>query len=235
MSTTGPQVVLNVQALLQESSPDDPVVPVDIYPPIINRMVSMLAGPEHLNIGSAWVSPILTLVAGTDEYELQTGVEYEQVLSLCYATDRVPLRKESLDTVSLLWTGTTKAQGRPRFMCLRPEPDQHIKVMVWPCPTAGEAVNGLVTLAPTPWVSTATAPSIPFSARATMALELLVASAIGKTLGTDKATALGLNPACFDGWKAEALELVRQERLSVIRLKRSYGANNCDWVQAWSC
>jgi hypothetical protein len=99
-------------------------------------------------------------------------------------------------------------------------------------PVVAEAVNGLVTVVPSVWEDKETPPVIPFSTRATRALELLTAASVGRAMGASTLTSLNLNPSVFKEWEAEAHELVRQERLSIIRLKRS---NNVNWVQEWAC
>jgi hypothetical protein len=238
MPTTGEAVQQAVLSILQEPSPENPISSLQAIRREINEVSSLLCTKDYLGLGEAWVRPLFSLVAGDDEYLLPFagGVEYEQVLDLRYDSDNVELVRCSYEHISAHRTGTPLASGRPTHLCLREGAvNREVTILVYPVPLAAEAVNGLVSLTPVPWEDgDDTAPAIPFSKRSSMALAKLVAANIAKTLGREKLTALDLAPNCWDGWIASAMEMVRTERLRIIRLKRSHGARNYAWVSRWA-
>jgi hypothetical protein len=237
MPTTGDVVLKEVLRVLQDPNPDNPVSPVDAIQREINEIASLLCSKDHLGLGEAWVRPLFSLAVGDDEYTLPfaSGTEYEQVIDLRYDSDNVELVRCSYEHIAAHRVGSPLAVGRPTHVCLREGAvNREVTMLVYPVPTTAEAVNGLVSLTPVPWEVNMEAPAIPFSKRATLALVKLVAASIGKTLGSEKLIALDLSPNCFSGWQSSAMELVRLERLRIIRLKRSHGARNYAWVREWT-
>lgn len=243
MSTNGNAVVEQVRRILNDPDNGRPVVDTDPIRQAVVRQVALVA--KELGVGAIWVPSILTLVPGTIDYTFPTSftdkdgnahsaVEIQTVVDLVYQRDRLPIPRRAYDEIQAL-RAVTVTQGRAVMACILPDPTGGLKVYLSSNPLTSEALDAFVTIVPTTWnVSDATPPTIPFSQTASRALELLVAAAVGITLGPEKLTALALNEDTFAAWKAEAMELIRQERLTVIRLKRARGPLSFAWVTAWS-
>ena len=238
MSTDGAKVVTEVRRIMGDPDDGRPQIDTDQIAQAVVRQVGLIA--SEVGLGATWVPSIITLVPGTIDYDFPTtigsasDVEYQTIIDLVYQRDRLPLPRRSYDEIQAL-RAVVVTQGRPVMCCLLPDATQKLRMYLSSNPQVAENLDAFVTLVPTTWnVTDATPPTIPFSERCSRALELRVAAVVGKTLGDEVLTALTLNASTFDAWMAEAAEMIRQERLTVIRLKRARGPLSFAWVTAWS-
>lgn len=231
MAGTGPEVVAEVRRIMRDRAAD-PVVPEDDIRQAVNRCVSLMAA--KLGVGTAWVSPALTLTTLTRDYALPTtdGIEYQSLLELVYTSDRQPLVKVDREIVDACRVGESVSHGRSLVYSVTLSPTQEVEVNLPYLPQSAETVDALVSVVPATWpIGPATAPAIPFSQRALRALELFVAHRVFKSASDDTVVQLDLSPKSADEWFAEAEALQREEALTVIRFKRARGARA--WWPAW--
>jgi hypothetical protein len=230
---SGDLVRAEIYTLLGITNTADPMIPLDTARQGINRTVALVA--KELGLGPAWITSAISLTTALRDYTLPGTVEYEQVLQMIYSTDKQPLRKVPLDEILAARGGSGSSSGRQFAYALTPTSTQTVTVSFAYLPNAAETIDVLATTMPVPWPKgSAAAPTIPFSTTALRSLELLGACDLGGSLGPDKMNALDLNPKTFDGWRATAMELIRQERLTIIRLKRANGPTNYAWFSSWS-
>jgi hypothetical protein len=231
---SGDLVRAEVYGLLGITSGASTIVTPDTVRRAINRQVAVIA--KNIGLGPAWISPAFTTTLVDLDYVFPSGsgVEYEQVLQLVYAADDWPLVKVSMDEITSARAGSTQSHGRQYEYALDVSAAQVVGIHFSRLPNAVEVVKAYVSTMPVPWpAGSAAPPTIPFSTTALRALELLSAEEIGRTLGEDRINALDLNPRAFDSWHVLAVELMGQEELSVIRLKRARGPYNYRWFMDW--
>lgn len=231
MAGSGDIVRGEVYTLLGISNTADPLVPADTVRQAINRTVALVA--KKLGLGPAWVSPAITTATNTRDYTLTGTVEYEQVIRLVYVTDDQPLEKVSAERIARARAGST-GSGRQFEYAMDRGSTGLVNVYFGHLPAVVEQIKAYVTTMPVPWpAGSATPPTIPFSTTALRVVELLTAEDLGRALGPDKMTALDLSPKVFDGWHATAVELLSEERLTIIRFKQASGPYNYAWFTAW--
>lgn len=231
MSTDGRAIMEGVRRTLGDPDTGRVVVENDELQQAIARHVPLIA--KELGLGQAWVTGIVSLIPGTIDYTLSGTDEYEQISEIVYHNDRVPLPIRSLPEVTSRRSGAL-AVGRPSMCALRPDTTQGVTLAVDTNPQVAETLDALVTLVPAVWeIGDTTPPTIPFSTTAARALELRVASSLAATMGPEKRNALALDKDDSKVWASEAAELIRQERLTVIRWKRSHGPMNHAWFRIW--
>lgn len=233
MSTTGDVVRNEVYVLLGVTNMVDPqVIDSDGIRKAITNNVAVIA--KEIGLGPAWLTPGISLVTNAMDYTLPAGVEYDQVLSLVYTTDKWPLQKVSRDEILNLRAGVQNSTGRRFEYAMYPDASGLVQVMFGRFPQKAEGIDVLASTVPVPWnAGDAVVPNIPFSTTAVRALEYLAAAEYGAAFGPDRIVALNINPNVFKTWQDKAMELIRQERLTVIRLKRSNGPMNYTWYSAW--
>jgi len=232
MAGAGNTVVTAARALVGDNNAARPVIAQDDFRRAVNRQVAFVA--KKLGLGPAWDEDAITLTTADYDYTLPTSVEYNQVIALAYASDRRPLDKRSPEEIRELRSGTVSAHGRSYLYAMDFDSSGRAVVMLPYLPNHAETLDAYVSTMPAQWAAgPGTPPSIPFSETALRALELLVAAAVVKPLGSDKMTALDLSAKAADDWISEAMELLREERLTVIRMKRARGPRNYAWFRAW--
>ena len=233
MSTDGLSVVNNARVILGDPDNGAPVFTTPEMRMALNSEQAIMATPDVLGLGSAWSLASITLVPGTLDYTLPGTADYAQVLTVRYSSDSLPLRQRSLEEIETRRSGAI-AQGRPTIYALRPTSTGTVVLMVDTDPKSGETLDLLVTTVPARWVATdATAPTIYFSQKGALALELRTAAAMVEAAGPEKLNALALGATDAKAWRAKSGELERLERLAIIRLKRSLGALNSAWFIQW--
>lgn len=228
MSTSADSILAEVYRILQDTVEGRHVVKEDAIQQAYNRQVSLVA--SDLGLAPAWDVDAISVVAGTSDYSLPSSVEYGSVLRLRYVSDLRQLRRVSMERILTLRDGGLPA-GRAYEYCLVPKDDGGVAVWLSTEPSDDETIEALVSSVPSAWSpDDATAPTVPFSRGAVRALELLIAAAVGVTLDEERMVALSLNPASFADWRTEAMRLIAQEKLKLIRLKRAGGATVlADW------
>jgi hypothetical protein len=247
MSTDGNKVVEQVRRMFGDPDTGRQNISTDMIQQAVVRWVAFCAA--EVGLGALWMTPAISLVPGKIDYPLNrtigtdTEVEFQTLVDLRYHRDFLPIPRRAYAEVQAL-RAVVVTQGRPVMCCVMPDPAQNLVVMMSSNPQIAEDLDALVTVVPETWNPTdAAPPSIPFSSKACRGLELLVAAAVGKTLGPETLTALALNEGTFDEWYSEALGkeyprqlggLLGQARLEVIRLKRANGPLSFAWVTAWS-
>lgn len=247
MSTDGAKVVEQVRRMFGDPDTGRPNISTDVIQQAVVRWVAFCAA--EVGMGALWLTPAVTLQPGKIDYVLNrtvgsdTGVEFQTLVDLIYHRDRLPIPRRAYDEIQAL-RAVVVTQGRPVMCCVMPDEDQNLTVMMSSNPQVAESLDALVTVVPETWVpSYGAAPKIPFGAKGCRALELLVAAAVGRTLGAETLTAMAINEGTFNAWFAEAVGseyprqlggLLGQARLEVIRLKRAHGPLSFAWVTAWS-
>lgn len=232
MSTNGPAVVLRMRAILREDQTGRPVFEDAELREAINRHAQLLG--MELGLGTAWVTTITTLVAGTLDYTLPATNEYQSIQFLKFASDGQELPVRSFDAVMARRAGGP-ALGRPQFCALRPTEMQTVSLMVPTDPDQSYAIDALVSYAPGTWdASDTTAPTYALSEAASRALELRACASVVQTAGGEKRNALAISDDAPKVWNAEAAELVRLERLRIISMKRSRGPRGGSWFMEWA-
>lgn len=232
MAGAGNTVVTAARALVGDNNAARPVIAQDDFRRAVNRQVAFVA--KKLGLGPAWDDDAITLSLTEFDYTLPTSVDYNQVIALQYSSDRRQLDKRSPEEIRELRSGTGSASGRSYLYAMDRDSSGRAVVMLPYLPSHVETLDAYVSTMPSQWESgPGTPPSIPFSETALRALEMLVAAAVVKPLGSDKMTALDLSPKSADDWISEAMELIREERLTVIRMKRARGPRNYAWFRAW--
>lgn len=232
MAGAGNTVVTAARSLVGDTNEARPVIPQDVFRRAVNRQVALVA--KKLGLGPAWDDAAITLSTTEFDYTLPTTVEYNQVIALQYTSDRRQLDKRSPEEIRELKSGTGISAGRSYLYAMDFDPSGRAVVMLPTLPGRVETLDAYVSTMPAQWAAgPGTPPSIPFSETALRALELLVAAAVVKPLGADKMTALDLSPKSSTDWLDEAMELLREERLTVIRMKRARGPRNYAWFRAW--
>lgn len=236
MSGLASDVVREAHDLLHDSNYANPVVPDDLLRQSINRNATILSA--ELGIGAFWITSAITTDPTLYDYDLPKTIDgnevrYEQVINLVYNRDRWPLVKFSRDECLISRAGSQRSVGRQFSYALSQNPDQSLTVNFPGKPSQVETIDAYVTIVPSQWDAGEDAPTLLYSQRALRALALMVADDVGRPLSDDKLVALQLSPKSFDGFHAQAQELLRLERLTIIRLKRSNGPKNFAWFASW--
>lgn len=231
MSTTSLAVALNVREVLGDPDTGRPVFGNAAMRQAVNRHMTIVS--RELGLGTAWGSAAVTLLTNTLDYTLSGTAEYQQVRQVVFTSDMANLPIRSFEEVMDRRAGNV-GTGRPSMCCLRPTSTQTTVLMVDSYPATSETLDLLYSTLPETWdASDATAPTIPFSAPAARALELRVAASLAASAGAEKRNALALGAADVETWLKEAAELIRTERLTIIRMKRSRAVRG-GWFSAWS-
>lgn len=232
MSTDGPSVVLRMRDILREDQNGRPVFQTAELREAINRHAHILG--MELGLGTAWVTTITTLVAGTQDYALPSTYEYQSVQMLKFAVDGQELPVRSLAEVMARREGGP-ASGRPQMCALRPTSTQTLILMTDTDPDQSYAIDALVSYAPGTWdASDATAPTYALSEAASRALELRACASVVETAGAEKRNALAIDDKAAQVWGKEAARLVELERFRIISMKRSRGAHGGSWFMEWA-
>lgn len=228
MAGTRGGVKREVRKLLRDRNPSRQLVDLEMLEAEIESGMSAIG--SEIGLGQAWVTGAVALAAGTEDYSLPSGVEYEQVVQLVRASDKTPLRKLSPDEMAQHRAGVSSSRGEPQVWAPLLSVTQGVGVRVWPVPVAGGTLDLLRAIVPAALTSDASA--VPFSRKALRALERQVASTIGLAIPAERRAELGLTDAYFAALAAEAARLVHQEKLTVWRLKRANGRVG-SWVAEW--
>ena len=247
MSTDGNKVVAEVRRIFNDPDTGRQNIVTDVIAQAVVRWTQFCAG--EIGLGALWIPTAITLAPGTIDYALKRDLgtngnaEFQTLIDLVYHRDRLPIPRRAYEEIQAL-RAVVVTQGRPVMCCVMPDEDQNLTVMMSSNPQVAESLDALVTVVPETWVpSYGAAPKIPFGAKGCRALELLVAAAVGRTLGAETLTAMAINEGTFNAWFAEAVGseyprqlggLLGQARLEVIRLKRAHGPLSFAWVTAWS-
>lgn len=233
MAGDGRSVIAEVRRIMQDTDDTaDPIIQEDTIRQNVNRQVAIVVG--QLGLASAWITNAIALATNQLDYAFPGTAEYLQVLEVIYHTDQLPLRRISREEMQSGRAVAANSTGRQVGYALAPSTTQGVTLGLPGYPIRVEALDILVSLVPATWpIGPDDPPTIPFSERTLRALELLVAASIGMTLAVDRLTALDLNPKVFADWRAEAQELLHQERLTIIRLKRAKGTLNFEWFKGW--
>lgn len=231
MGRGGADVVSEVYRIFADDS-SDPIIPEDTIRQQVNPQVSRIVG--ELGLGTAWVTTAFTTATNSRDNLLPSTVEYDRLLELVYASDKVPLRKISLEEMTYLRQGSTIPTGRQILYAVTVSPVGVVEIQFSGYSDRAEAVSALVSTTPTTWPKgSATPPTIPFSQRALRALELRIAASVAAVAGPDKYVALDLSKNAPQIWNDEANELIRHEALVIIRLKRAHGPRSYSWFPVW--
>lgn len=232
MSTSGPIVARDVRKMFNDADVES-IIGDDELRLAINKTASMMSSEDNLSLGAVWLSPAFTLAPPALVYYFPTGVEYQSVQVLRFSSDKRQLFKRPRLEIEAMNQGSV-SPARPSLFYLEQTSDQRVEVGIPGPPKAAEAVEALVSTTPADWESgPATAPAIPFSTRATNALKLLVAATVGSSLSKTKIVSLDVNPSVFELWHNEGMDLLRLDRLTIIRLKRAKGPASWAWFDIW--
>jgi len=209
------------------------VIEQDVYRRAGNRQAALIA--RKLGLGHAWINPAASLTTAAMDFTLPSTVTYGQVLSLVYANGERPLTKIARDVVIDRRGFSGSSPSRLYEYALDKDATGRVVVMFERAPGAAEDLKAYVSTMPEQWEEgSATPPTIAFSEMALRALELMIAADVAVPLGSDIVTALNIDKsACVKDYRQQAMALLSEEELAVIRLKRSRGVYNYDWFTAW--
>lgn len=234
MSTNGPAVVTRMRAILREDQTGRPVYETAELREAVNRHAAILA--MELGLGTQWVTPITTLVAGTQDYTLSSTYEYLAIKMLRFADDGTELPLRSLAQVMARREGSAgPATGRPQMCALRPTEASTLVLAIDTDPDDSYAVDALVSYAPLTWdASDTTPPTYYLSEAGARALELRACASVVETSGPEKRNALAISADAPKVWQAEAARLVKLEEGRIISMKRSRGQHGGAWFFEWA-
>lgn len=181
-------------------------------------------------LNQSWTANAFTAAANTTDYALAGGMQYEQILRLQRQKDSWPVFKRSAEYVESLRIGTSPATGVPQYFYPLENAAQVITVRLWPTPDASQVGDKYDMLGSTTPATMPPATAIGLSDAALIAMRKMAAAAALDFMSDDQVARLNLDKAVAQIWKAEAAEILRQERLTLIRLKRTGGR---EWYLRW--
>lgn len=231
MGATWKVTLAEVRRVLKDPETGNQVIADDVIRQALSRSVILACG--YMALGTAKVTDLITLVPGQHTYELSAGTPYDMIGELRLTSDNQEIFRKSREYVENLRQGDTVGTGRPQVHYLDPQQDGSTDVVMWPTPAAAETVTGWVNLEPQSWATDGEG-VIPFSQRALRGVELLAAAAVADSSDDEVLSALGLPAKSSQGWRAEAMEMFRIEKLKVIQKKRAAGPRSPLWLYDWA-
>lgn len=231
MSSTADVVIAEARKSIGDRNAARSIVDRDVYRQACNRQVGLVA--KEIGVNPFWATHAILTTTSDYDIEFSAASEYERVLDLVYASDKRPLRKVSKDEIFNDRASSATTHGRPYKFALDVDNQGRVVVMFGVLPTAGEYIDAYLTTMPEDWDGVTTPPTIPFASSAVNALTLLVCVDVVSSLGEDKMVALDLSPKAVASWRDMAMELIRLERATIIRMKRARSGNGYGWFNDW--
>ena len=186
----------------------------------INAAMTAVAG--RLRLGQEWTSGAVTMVAGTDTYTMSGTARYGQVLQLRIAATGMTIEIVSRREYEALRFGVQATAGAsPLYATLYEEPDQDLRVQLWPVPSAAGTIDALRSTMPA--TLTTDASVIPFDEQGLEATACEAAAVLAGSASPDVLSQLALAgnaPSMFRALGSESERASRERRANLTKTVR---------------
>lgn len=195
--------------------------PIDT--PELKRLIiarSVMVGAS-LELGEDWTEDAITLVAGTSDYDLPTGVQYAEVLAFKLASNGWIIPIVSPHTLEARWRQGPEANyaaGDPQDAYLFEDASQVVNVRFGPIPNEADSVHIMTSSLPAMTLTDATV--IPLSNLALQAIHFDVAALVIRRMTPQQLEQIELTPSVADRYEMDAREarLEDEQRVNAMKI-----------------